>query len=362
MSPEQVEGRPLDPRTDIYSLGVTAYHLLAGHPPFRGATAFDVALQHVRRPPEPLSQVRPDLPGALCVVVHKMLAKDPARRYASARDLLKDLARLREVLGPGGSTAAQPATVPAAAPPHETSSAASLLTERTAPLPRRGPWLPAAVAASLVVALALGVGCAWLRRQTAEPPPTGPVFRAEEEAAVPSEQERVMREAAEKYLAGPGKQPADVQVGLRLSQDLAVFYLEEDRLDDADQLFRRLDKMPRPYHVLGHVGRGIVLALRDKPQESNKLFHDIFDPLKPAAGPPRKAEAPHPLAEPIQAAADAMAAPGKKPAPPIPWQGPVWQNASWRYWVARAIDHNRKNGLDDKDLPEVLRNWVTGKP
>ena len=48
MSPEQVEGRSLDPRSDLYSLGVTCYHMLAGKPPFRGDTALSVALQHVR--------------------------------------------------------------------------------------------------------------------------------------------------------------------------------------------------------------------------------------------------------------------------------------------------------------------------
>ena len=46
MSPEQVEGRPLDPRSDIYSFGVTCYHMLAGQPPFRGDTALSVAVQH----------------------------------------------------------------------------------------------------------------------------------------------------------------------------------------------------------------------------------------------------------------------------------------------------------------------------
>jgi serine/threonine-protein kinase len=358
MSPEQVEGRPLDPRSDLYSLGVTVYHMLAGHPPFRGASAFDVALQHVQRPPEPLSNVRPDLPAALCALIHKLLAKDPARRYPSARDLLKDVARLRDGLSLSEPAPAPPAAPPA--PPQETSTAASSPTERTAPLPRRNPWWPVAVAASLVVALALGVGCAWLRRQTAEPPLAGPVFVAEGEAAPPGEQERVMREAAEKYLAAHAKQPGDIPVGVRLSQDLAIFYLEENRLDDADQFFQRLDKMPRPYHVVGHVGLGIVLALRDRPQESNKLFHDIFDPLKPAAGPPKKAEG-HPLPEGFHAAADALAA-DKKPAPPNPLQGPVWQNGAWRYWLVRAIDHNRKNGLDDKELPEVLRTLVGGKP
>src|SRR5262249_54826600 len=69
MSPEQVQGLPLDPRTDIYSFGVTCYHMLAGQPPFRGQTAFDLALQHVKNEPAPLSVARPDLPRPLCAIV-----------------------------------------------------------------------------------------------------------------------------------------------------------------------------------------------------------------------------------------------------------------------------------------------------
>src|SRR4029450_4788747 len=63
MPPEQVQGKPVDHRSDIYSLGVTCYHLLTGEPPFRGATAFDVALKHVQDQPRPLAELRPDLPA-----------------------------------------------------------------------------------------------------------------------------------------------------------------------------------------------------------------------------------------------------------------------------------------------------------
>jgi len=66
MSPEQIEGRRVDHRSDIYSLGVTAYHMLAGVPPFRGDNALSVAVQHVKAQPERLENLVPDLPPSLC--------------------------------------------------------------------------------------------------------------------------------------------------------------------------------------------------------------------------------------------------------------------------------------------------------
>ena len=91
MSPEQVEGRPLDSRSDIYSLGITCYQMLTGEPPFRGETALSVAVQHLKSQPPRLENIRPDLPSAICRVVHKMLAKDPNERYATPRQLLHEL-------------------------------------------------------------------------------------------------------------------------------------------------------------------------------------------------------------------------------------------------------------------------------
>jgi eukaryotic-like serine/threonine-protein kinase len=91
MSPEQVEGRPLDHRSDIYSLGVTMYHLLAGQTPFTGDTALGVAVQHLQKTPPPLAEARSDLPSELCTIIHRMLSKDPDGRYATAAALLSDV-------------------------------------------------------------------------------------------------------------------------------------------------------------------------------------------------------------------------------------------------------------------------------
>ncbi|MCC6123957.1 MAG: serine/threonine protein kinase [Pirellulales bacterium] len=95
MSPEQVEGKPLDPRSDIYSFGVTCYHMLVGSPPFSGETALAVAVQHLKTQPKPLEAIRPDLPPALCRLVHSMLVKSPDRRCASAREIVREVRRVQ---------------------------------------------------------------------------------------------------------------------------------------------------------------------------------------------------------------------------------------------------------------------------
>jgi len=91
MSPEQIQGNTLDTRSDIYSLGATAYHLLAGEPPFLGDTSLAVAVQHLNAMPERLEDRRSKLPEGVARMVHKMLAKKPKNRYANGRELLADL-------------------------------------------------------------------------------------------------------------------------------------------------------------------------------------------------------------------------------------------------------------------------------
>jgi predicted Ser/Thr protein kinase len=95
MSPEQVEGKPLDPRSDIYSFGVTCYQMLSGRTPFEGDTPLAIAVQHLKTDAERLEVCRPDLPPGLCRVVHKMLEKSPADRFQRAAELLRDLRSLQ---------------------------------------------------------------------------------------------------------------------------------------------------------------------------------------------------------------------------------------------------------------------------
>lgn len=100
VSPEQAQGLPLTPSTDLYSLGVVAYECLSGRAPFHGDSAVAIALRHLGEQPPALGV---DVPAPVRELVAALLAKDPAHRPGSARELADRAYVLRESLSAGGA-------------------------------------------------------------------------------------------------------------------------------------------------------------------------------------------------------------------------------------------------------------------
>jgi eukaryotic-like serine/threonine-protein kinase len=132
LAPEQASGKGVSPATDVYSLGVVLWELLAGDVPFTGENFVAVALRHVNEPPPDLRQRRPDVSPRLEAAIERALAKDPARRFPSMAAFAKELrACLAEVDGESP-------------PPPVASDLELTQVTRPAPAPPRSPGRPRA--------------------------------------------------------------------------------------------------------------------------------------------------------------------------------------------------------------------------
>ncbi|MGB8537407.1 MAG: serine/threonine-protein kinase, partial [Acidobacteriaceae bacterium] len=150
MSPEQARGGHLDARTDLFSLGTVIYEMATGKTPFGGGSTADVFVALLREDPPPVSTVNPAMPKQLDAIVARLLAKDVARRYASAEELQEDLEAV--------SLAPAPAANKAPASPAKEAPAKG----------PKWPWI-----AAVAVLLLIACGLAWWKYRPGVAPAPG---------------------------------------------------------------------------------------------------------------------------------------------------------------------------------------------
>jgi eukaryotic-like serine/threonine-protein kinase len=181
LSPEQAKGGEVDPRSDLYSLGVVLYELVTGKTPFDGETPVEIAMKHLSETPKPPSKLRRDVPPELDMVVLRALAKNPDDRYQTADEMEADLERVargarvaaatvdtatRVMSKPAVAAAAASATAATmiAAPPSSAAGAvppAVVEEEAEADGGKDRPWWPWLVAVGFVIAAVVAGFFVW---------------------------------------------------------------------------------------------------------------------------------------------------------------------------------------------------------
>ncbi len=329
MSPEQVEGRPLDIRTDIYSLGVTAYHMLAGHPPYQGKNQLEVALLHVQGRARPLHSLRPDLTSGLTSIVQRMMSRKPEYRHQSPAELIADLQKVSRGLPPA--------------------------PDPGLPLwfqwaPRLVPWF--VLASCALATLALG------RTYFHGPDPNdidlSQDLLVEEVLASNSagKRETVLRDAARGYIQGTGT--GSPNTGLALCVDLGILYLNQGHWDEAISFFKECEneKADSSYQALGKLGLGIVYAMKNQPNESVAAFKALTKPElrdRITRGVLRQA---------LDRKSGINAKKNAKAAERFKGDSRAEQGTMLRFWLSEAIYYNKRNGKAENEIPPFLRNLI----
>jgi serine/threonine-protein kinase len=263
MSPEQVEGKPTDGRSDLYAFGLILYEMVTGDVPFTGESTLGVMYQRIKENPKSPKTVNPSLPNWLVKIIMRCLERDPAARYQSAHEILADLEAGQLAGGASGSfsrrmsrSIARPAT-------------SRIIIPQDA-LPRfrwMRPWMPVAAGIVLLVALVFAI-----------PQSRHLIFRGRQSAATPSTPSLVPGVpsiSSGRYVAvlplqviGDASKLGYVAKGIneavsaKLSQLKGVNVTPNDAADQADQKL----PLPKLAHALGAnlIVQGEMQASGDK--------------------------------------------------------------------------------------------------
>ena len=277
MAPEQVEGKQIDQRTDIYSLGVTAYHMIAGHPPYQGETAVEVALKHLRGEAELLETIRPDFSKDICELVQKMMSVDPMKRPQSFAEVLNSLVQISNKEKIDLELLASFPSITAIR-----SSTTQVFQNSTTGVYKApvNPWGVISKTRLLLIGVILGTlflgmiaGRFYAHNQT--PPLTmiSNLQEIDEDILDNSYSEQSLKQTVDRYLNSNSKSK-NTPGGSGVCTDLGLLYLGNHKLEDAEKLYQSC-KLNNKYEGLGNLGLGIVYALKSEPNKSQEYLNKV---------------------------------------------------------------------------------------
>jgi tRNA A-37 threonylcarbamoyl transferase component Bud32 len=288
MSPEQVHGKSVDQRSDIYSFGVTCFHMLAGHPPFRGESAISIAMQHIKDDPPSLEKLRPDLPALLCRIIHKCLEKDPDARYQTAGLVIKDLKRITQEKGLSAHSkpsndrpAVEPDRIPMLQRLQNILRNPAAQAVKLADLPLKRQLRRLLVVGLLVLIMFAGIG--WISRpvdplQVKQTTKIGPIADAIPKKNTPAEQYWLASNKRHDIAAWEAVRtnfPNDKVFTPAALIELGLRYLQDRRPVEALQCFDQLvsyGEIERQWQAAGWAGQAAVMNQQGDYAGSHKLL------------------------------------------------------------------------------------------
>ena len=263
MSPEQVNGLPLDSRSDIYSFGIMAWNMLAGRPPFVGETAMAIAMKHLNEKPPQLTDFRPDVPASIRDFVKRLIQKKKEDRPADFGAVLVEIKQLiRQVVGKEESTL--PLTMPARRKP---------IYDR--PVRQQLGWLIAAC----VIVFGSSAGLGWaMRTQDLSTVVSGGAPRV---TTMPTAAMQLIfaensPQDEARWITVLEFKGASDEFKLRAKSALATIYMKTNRRQQAETYFKELelDSKSKPD---GLAGQALLAHLKGDDVEAKRLMSRVDD-------------------------------------------------------------------------------------
>jgi len=278
MSPEQVNGKELNQSSDIYSFGITCYHMLTGQPPYRGETALSVAVQHLNNAPADLSDLRNDLPKPICDIIHKMIAKVPAERYADGHRLLKDLVRVSKAL----KSKSESVEAIKLAPDDHTGKTAESWSSWAIGIAERNQMQTLIYSSVFMMCIAAALG--WVLRPTSPFEAPSAMSQGITKQSSPVRQYMLaLRKKNDEsaWLAIEQYYPEAKLEVRRAKEQLALLYIREQRYLDAENIYQQFLAVgqddPR-LKIKAYAGLAIISTLQQQYDKSKKIVDEQLGP------------------------------------------------------------------------------------
>ncbi len=287
MSPEQVEGKPVDSRSDIYSLGITAFHMLAGEPPFRGENAFTVAVKHLKEDPPQLHDVSPHISSELCGVIHRMITKNRDERFKSPTELGQALRSLPLAAsgqdGSAGSRVWNSAELATMIQTHlsTTQRLETVLFSQRIISPTRGTFWAFGVGALIAFGVGMASAWTWRPRSVLDGANSGkPVIQrmstAREQFWLAAEQNTEDAWSSLENYFPPSESELNRLYMLRAKQRLADLLFEQHQFGRAKPLYDELASLNSDsdvqFQIAGLVGLANLHAQNEQPSSASRVL------------------------------------------------------------------------------------------